>query len=147
MNNLILGLLIGLPIATGVAGYFLRKLTVQKIFKTQENKASKIINDAKNQEKEILLSAKDEALKIKEEAKKEADTKQKYIFDLERALRSKEDLLERKSQNLEDDKAKLSEKILEVEKFKEVLKKAKAEQMTTLEKIAKVSQDEAKKFC
>jgi len=146
MNNLTLMLIIGLPIATGVAGYFLRKLTVQKLAKTQETKVSKILDEAKNKEKEIILAAKDEALKIKEDAKKEIDQKQKYVLDLEKNIRSKEEILDRKSQNLDDEKKRTEEKISEIEKFKEELKKAKKEQVTTLEKIAKINRNEAKKI-
>jgi len=146
MNNLIIVLLVGLPIATGVAGFFLRKLITQKILKTQEKKIPKILEEAKNKEKELVLEAKDEALKIKEEAKKDIDQKQKYLLDLEKNLRIKENNLDRKSQNLDDDKKRIEEKVSEIESIKSELKKAKTEQVATLEKIARTSNDEARKI-
>jgi len=145
MNNLMIVLLVALPLATGVAGYFARKLFAQKSLEFQESKANKIIEEAKNKEKEILINAKDEALKIKEESKKETDQKQKYLLDLEKRLRSKEEFLDQKSQRLDAQKEELAKKVAEIENFKEELKKAKAEQMATLEKIAKISKEEAKK--
>lgn len=146
MNNLTLAFLIALPIATGVVGYYLRKLTAQKLLQAQETNASKKLDSARNQEKEIILVAKDEAIKIKEEAKKEIDQKQRYVLDLEKKIRSKEEFLDRKSQNLDDNKKELEEKIEQIKKFKETLQEAKKEQLTTLEKIAKINRDEAKRI-
>jgi ribonuclease Y len=145
MNNLTITLLIALPIATGVAGYFARKLFAQKSIKSQESKVSKIIEEAKNKEKEILIDAKSEALKINEESKKEIDEKQKYLLDLENKLRSKEDMVDQRTQRIDDQRTELENKIAEIEKFKTELKHAKTEQLATLEKIAKISRDEAKK--
>ncbi len=146
MNNLTLVLLIALPIAMGVVGYFLRKLTVQKSVKTKESKVSKRLDSAKNEEREIVLAAKDEALKIQEDAKKEAEQKQKYVLDLEKKIRAKEESLDRKSQGLDDDKKRLEEKVEQVKGFKDELSQAKTEQLKTLEKIAKIKQEEAKKI-
>ena len=141
-----LGLIIGLPIATGVAGYFLRKLTYQKSTKSQEAKADRILTEANNKGKEIILATKDEALRIKEEAKKEIEQRQKYLLDLEQNLRSKENFIDRKSQNVDQEKQNLEDKVKEVEKFKDELKRAKQEQLATLEKIAKTSQKEAREI-
>lgn len=146
MNNLTLVLLIALPIATGVVGYFLRKLTAQKTAESQESKVSKRLDAAKNKEREIILAAKDEALKIKEDAKKEIDQKQRYVLDLEKRIRSKEESLDRKSQDLDEDKKKIEERISEIKKFKKESEEAKSEQLKTLEKIAKVNREEAKKI-
>lgn len=144
MKNLTTILLIVLPIAMGVVGYFLRKLTSQKSQKSQSAKANRIVDEAKDQEKEIILQAKDEALKIKDDAKKETEEKQNYVLDLEKKLREKEGWLDRKSQNLDEEKKNLEHKISDVEQFKNELKTAKRDQIATLEKIAKINKDEAR---
>jgi ribonuclease Y len=144
MNNLVIYLLIGLPIITGVSGYFLRKFIAQKIFKTQETKAQKLVDNAHSESKEIIVSAKDEALKARQDAEKEVDLRKKYIVELEKNIRRKEDNLERKSSDLESQKSEIDNKIRDINKLKEELQKASTEQRQTLEKISKINQDEAK---
>jgi ribonuclease Y len=146
MESWLIAILIGAPVATGVGGYYLRRFVVKKQKKSLEAKAQQAIDDAHEETKEIILEAKDEAIEIKEKAEEEVQKKESYLQDLERDIRRKEEVLDRKGLALEDERTGLTDKIKQVEEFKEALKEAKKEQLKTLEKISKVSQEEAKKI-
>jgi ribonuclease Y len=146
MESWLIAILIGAPLASGVGGYYLRRFVITKQGKSLEAKSQKIIDAANDESKEIVLEAKDEAIEIKEKAEEDVEEKEKYLQDLERDIRRKEEVLDRKGLALEDERKGLADKIKQVEDFKEVLKEAKKEQLKTLEKISKVSQEEAKKI-
>lgn len=146
METWIIAVMVGAPVATGVGGYYLRKFVIQKQKKSYEAKAQKIIDDAKEESKDILLDAKDEVLEIKEKAEESLKKKEKYVLDLEKDVRRKEEVLDRRTEGLDEERKALEEKVKQVEEFKQQLKNAKTEQLKTLEKISKVSKDEAKKI-
>lgn len=108
------------------------------------------ILNAKNQEdldsksKELILSAKEEALKVKEEAKKEQDERKKELEKLETQLRERELSLERRSEKIDNDKTAIEKELDEVEKLKKEISALKEKEQKELEKVAKLSKDDAK---
>ncbi|MBI4948384.1 ribonuclease Y [Candidatus Berkelbacteria bacterium] len=108
------------------------------------------ILNAKNQEdldsksKELILSAKEEALKVKEEAKKEQDERKKELEKLESQLRERELSLERRSEKIDNDKTSLEKEQDEIQKIKEEISSLKEKTQKELEKVAKLSKDDAK---
>ena len=109
------------------------------------SKAEKIISEAKSESKETLIVAKDEALKIKEEVKKEYQVKEKEIIGFERSLRGREVNLDRKFDQLEAERKSLVKKGGEVETLKQTLRDLRTKQEESLERIAKMDKEEAKK--
>ena len=57
-------------------GYLVRKQSASSKAKSAENKAEKIITEAKTKQSELLLKAQDKALKIIEEAKREEEKRE-----------------------------------------------------------------------
>jgi ribonuclease Y len=134
------GLAVGLT-----AGYVLRKLLAVKSKDAAEAQAIGIINEAKNQEKDILIKAKEQALKIIEEAKQDEANRRRELQHLQERLEKREAAFDQKLLDLESEKQRAEEERLKFEAAREEVKKIREEQLVKLEKIAGLSQDEAKK--
>ncbi|MFA5021752.1 MAG: ribonuclease Y [Patescibacteria group bacterium] len=130
----------------GIAfGYQLRKIWAVKRKDTIETKVENLINEAKAKQKEILLAANDKALKIIEDAKVEERQRQQDLLRAQKRLESRESLFDQKLLELENKKQELLEKAERIDKIKSEIGKIKEEQMAKLEKIAGLTQEEAKK--
>ncbi|PIP21834.1 MAG: ribonuclease Y [Candidatus Nealsonbacteria bacterium CG23_combo_of_CG06-09_8_20_14_all_40_13] len=97
-------------------------------------------------QKELLLSAKDEALKIKETAKKEEEEKRRYLQEIERNLRRKEANLDLRFDTIERERQNIGYKEKEISKIKSEIELLRQEEQGKLEKVAKLSKEEAKKL-
>lgn len=82
--------------------------------------------------------------KILAEAKAELAAAREKSLASEKIVLEREKLLERKFTDLEQKKGKINQKIEEIEEFKKSIQKIQADQKTKLEKIAQLSQKEAK---
>lgn len=114
---------------------------VAKTVLTQKN-----IREAELKQKELLFKAKDEALKIKEEAKKEIDRKQRDLGDWEKNIRRKDENLDRRYDQMESEKKKITDKETETEKLKSEISRIYDEQKEKLQKISKLKTEEAKEL-
>jgi len=109
---------------------------LQKIFRRfifDKEKPKKIIAEAEEKAKEIIKKAEEEARKLMNEA-----------MTLEKQLVFREQQLERKEEELENEKKTVQKKITEIEEIKKTLEKSREEMKMKLEKVAKLSQEEAK---
>lgn len=127
-----------------IFGYLLRQILLSKSAAHAAKKAENILEEAKNKAKGLQLEAKDKALAIIDEAKKEEKERQKRINDLENRLSQREGLFDRKLLELEDKKQKTENLQNELTNQAEEIKKIKEEQMAKIEKIAQLSQEQAK---
>ncbi len=108
-------------------------------------KAEKILDEARAKQKKIELDAQEKSLKILAEAKQEESARRKEINELQKRLEQRENSFSQKLLDLQDKQQKLYDKVNEVQEIKEEIKGIKEEQMAKLEKIAGLTQDEAKK--
>lgn len=129
----------------GGAGYLARKAIARKRKDAIEAKTQNLIVNAKAKEKEILFSAKDKAIRIIDEAKKEERQRQGEINRLQKRLEQRESLFDKKLLDIESKKQDILEKVERVNKVKEEVARIKEEQMEKLQKIAKLTKDDAKK--
>ncbi|MBN1325521.1 ribonuclease Y [Candidatus Falkowbacteria bacterium] len=127
-----------------IVGYFVRKYLSGKEVKDAESKAENLIKEAKNKQREYLLQAKDKALKIIDDAKREEQERRKELFHIQQRLEKRESIFDQKLLDLENKQQRLLDKAREVEEVKERINKLKEEQFQKLEKIAKMTQAEAK---
>jgi len=126
------------------AGYFVyRKRSAIKIG-TAENKAERILSDAKAKYKKTELDAQEKALKIIDEAKKEENERRKEINSLQQRLEQRETAFSQKLLDLQEKQQKLYDKVNEVQEIKEKIKEIKEEQLAKLEKISGFNKEEAK---
>ncbi|GAB4218652.1 MAG: ribonuclease Y [Candidatus Microgenomates bacterium] len=117
---------------------FFRKFI--SIKKTQEE----LINNAKKQTEEIIAQAKKEAEKIKEEAEKKAVETASAALEVEKRLSKREEMIEEKEALIERQKQSVEDTKKYIEKLKKEIEDKKNEMLVKLEKIAKMTKDEAK---
>ena len=127
-------------------GYQMRKMWAVKRKDTAETKVEALINEAKAKQKEVLLEANDKALKIIEEAKKEEKERQQELSRFQKRLESRETLFDQKLIELENKKQELADQAEKIENVKKEISKIREEQLVKLEKVANLSQDEAKRI-
>ena len=129
-----------------VIGYFGRKQVATHSKDTAEAKAEQILNNAKSKEKEILIQAKDKSLELIEGAKKEESQRRNELKNLQSRIEKRETLFDQKLLDLENKQQRIFDKAQQVEKIKKEINKIKDDQIAKLEKIAALSQEEAKKI-
>lgn len=144
MINIILGAVAGF-LAGGVLTFVFLTLTTSKKVANAKQKADKILDEARTKEKEILLTARDEALKEKENAKKEYETKERYLEKIESDLRRRELNIDSRFEELNKTQKSIKTKEEQIEETKKILRDLRKKQEDSLERIAKMTKDDAKK--
>lgn len=145
MSTFIILLIVAAALVAGVAcGYYLRKITAL-------GKRRSIEIDIK----QMLVGAKEEAQRITDEAKKKADEKETELRDMDREkkddfkktedrLIKKEELLDARQTEIDKEVEVQKGKIEEIKKIKERADSLLAERVTTLEKVAGLTREDAK---
>ncbi|MDD2753186.1 MAG: ribonuclease Y [Candidatus Portnoybacteria bacterium] len=144
-SNLIL-IIIGVGgLATGVIlGYLSRQSIAKNQAGSIEAKLGKMTEEAKREAKETVIQAKDKAMQILEEAKREQKDREQQIMRLEDRLERKEQALEGKSHELDKKFAEVAERAEKAKEIKEELLNIQVKKLTELERVAKLSQEQAK---
>lgn len=127
-----------------ILGFVIKKVFTSQRVSSAERKAEDIINGAKQKSKDALLEANDKALKIIEDAKQEEKERRQNLQELEKRVTKRESLFDKKILELEEEKNKISQSKKQLEKNKAEIQELKNQQMAKLEKIAALTQDEAK---
>lgn len=107
------------------------------------HKAEKLIAEAKTKASDIVVKAKDDALKLTEEAKKEEEARRREITKAENRVADREANLDRKLEELDRRAEKLRVAEDEVDDLKNEIRDIRTRQQEKLEKIAKLSKQEA----
>jgi ribonuclease Y len=157
MNDIVISILIAIVVGIGLG--FLLSFIYKRNLKTQKEALEKewqhILEDAKreaeNIKKEALLQAKDIAYQTKVEAEREIRERTKELNQLDKRLRQKEDQLEKKLEHIERKENELIRREKEFQSKEQLLKEKEnnysqliKEQTLLLEKIAGITQEEAK---
>jgi len=125
-------------------GYWTRKKKISSSIDNAENKAEKILKEAKVKERDALLKAQDKALKIIDEAKEEERKRRSEISGLQNRLEQKENAFSKRLLDLQGKQQDLYDRVNKIEDAKEKIKKIKEEQLEKLKKIAGMNKDEAR---
>ena len=146
MNSIFSFIILGAgALAAGsILGYLFRQNIAKKRVGTIEAKLEKMLEGAKREAKETVIQAKDKSIKILEEAQKEQKEREQQIMRLGDRLERKEQSLEIKSQDLDKKYIEVAEKAEKVKEIKEQLLQAQAKKMAELERVAKLTQEQAK---
>lgn len=139
--------LIKAAVAGGVGiiiGYFLRQLLAQQRREALELKAKQILLDAKESSQKTLEEAKARAEKILAEAKGEQKEREKELRKIEERLAHKDELLERRSLELDKDAGVAQEKLEKLRAMKAELEKIDEQKRLELERVARLTEEEAK---
>lgn len=125
------------------AGFAYKNYTVKKMAGTAEAEAKKLIDEARDRAKEITLEAKTEALRAAEAGKQEERERQRALQDTEKRLSQRELTLDKKFEELDRRAESLRKNEADLTALKDELRQIRTKQQENLEKIAKLSKDEA----
>ncbi len=127
-----------------VLGYLIRKQLAVGQINSAEAKAEKIIADAKTKESELLLQGREKTLKLIEDTKRESDIRRKELESHQQRLEKREALFDQKLIDLQEKQQKIQEKGVQIETIKEEIKGIKQQQLERLERVAALSQEDAR---
>jgi ribonuclease Y len=140
---------ISLLIGAGI-GYFVRKHLAEAKIASAEEAAQKIIKEAEEKtqslKKEKILEAKEEVHKLRNELEKETKERRSELQRMERRILQKEEMLDKKTLQLENKEEALKKKGEETEQIQEDLKVVYQRQLLDLERISGLSTEEAKEI-
>ncbi|HSH31593.1 MAG TPA: ribonuclease Y [Candidatus Saccharimonadales bacterium] len=132
-----------LGVAGAAAGYGYKTYAAKKMTDSAESEAKKILDQAKAQAKELTLEAKTEALRTAESAKKEERAHRQQLLETENRLSQRETTLDRKLEELDKRTELLRKSETELTELKDDIRAIRTKQQANLEKIAKLSRQEA----
>ena len=130
-------------------GYTIRKKTAESKIESAEKEAQRILDnagkEAENAKKEEIVKAKEEILSSRKELDEEIRERRGDVQQQEKRLIQKEENLDKKIYSVEQKEKQLDKKEDEIEKMKEEVQKLKDSELDQLEKIARLSKEDAKK--
>lgn len=129
-------------------GMVLRKKTAESKIESAENEANRILGDAKkeaeNAKKEEILKAKEEILQKRNELDKEIKERRDDVQLKEKRMMQKEESLERRSEDFERKEKDITRRLDEIEGKKRSLDEMYSRQMSELQRISGLTEDEAR---
>ncbi len=145
MNQFIFLLIsIGCVVIGSVLGYYARQSIAKKRAGTIEAKLQKKISQVKNESETILKEARKKAERIVIRSQNESDKRRSELLRSQQILLKREHLLDNKVFLLEKNEGDIRRKAERLRGIKEDLEKLKNETEQKLEKISKLSKEEAK---
>lgn len=145
MNDVIAVAVVLLSIAGGLAaGFVARGIVAAQSVKAAQDKAGRIVAEARAQQKELILQAKEEQVRLQRELDDEGRAKRADLTNLERRLLQRDEQLDQRTDMLEERGRKLLSREQDLETQREGLAKAQQEQVRALETVSGMSVDQAK---
>ncbi len=146
MNPLTL-LLAGIAalVAGSVLGYFARQSIARKKAGTLEAELQNKILKAKKEAETIVSEAEQKARQALEKTQTEIDSRRSEVLKTERLLLKRENVLDQKISLFEDKQKDFEAKLEKLREAKQTLEKMRQEAIDNLERVAKLSEQEAKK--
>jgi ribonucrease Y len=129
----------------GIAvGFVARGMWSAQTVKSAQDKAARIVAEARTQQKDMILEAKDEKLRLGREAEDEARAKRTELQNLERRLLARDEQLDQRADMLEEKSRKINDRERDLEKEREELTRLTQEQVVALERVSGLSAEDAK---
>ncbi len=129
----------------GIAvGFVARGMWSSQTVKSAQDKAARIVAEARTQQKDMILEAKDEKLRLGREAEDEARAKRTELQNLERRLLARDEQLDQRADLLEEKSRKINDRERDLEKEREELTRLIGEQIVALERVSGLSAEDAK---
>ncbi len=130
--------LVGVGVGFGVNSY----LTTRRVG-TAQAQATKELEKSKKEADGLLDEARSKAAKLLEEGQKEESSRRRELKDIEQRFISREEALDSKLDELDKRTEKLRRSEDEVEKLKNEIRDIRTKQQEKLEKVAKLSKEDA----
>src|SRR4051794_37058957 len=125
-------------------GFVARGALANQTLKSAQDKAARIVAEARTQQKDMILEAKDGKLRLQREAEEEARAKRTELQGLERRLLGRDEQLDQRAGLLEEKSRKISDREREGEVQREELGRLNQERVAALEKVSGLSAEDAK---
>lgn len=127
----------------GGAGFGASTVLTKRRLGSAQEEADKQKEKAQKEADKLVIAAREEAAKIAEEGRKEEQARRKELKDLEQRLINREEALDNKLNELDARTEKLRKNEDEVEKLKNEIREIRTRQQEKLEKVAKLTKQEA----
>jgi ribonuclease Y len=135
----IVGVLLG-----GVLGYFVKQYIGESRIKSAQTEASRMLEEAQARAKEIELASRDQAIELRNEAEAESRQQRRELQKEEKRLQRRRETLDARVEKLEARERRLNQRQSRLDRRKNELDKLYESRTTELERIANMSQEEAK---
>ncbi|MCE5343384.1 MAG: ribonuclease Y [Eubacteriales bacterium] len=148
--NPVIGILIAVVTAIlgAAGGYAYRKQASEKKIGRTEAYAKNLLDDAMRKadekKKETILEAKEEVLRLKTELDRECRDRRTEVQRSERRIIQREESMDKKQDSLEARENQLNGRASQLQKYEETLEESRHKQEEELERIAAMTQDEAR---
>lgn len=129
-----------------IIGYFVRQYLAVSRADSVEGQLKIKVQEAKDEAKGVVLKAKEEAAKILEDIRREEKERKEQTDKIEGRLIKREELLDRRQIETDQNQKKVEEDISKLKVIKEDILKMKESEEKVLIEIANLSKDEAKKI-
>ncbi len=127
-----------------VLGFLARSRWANQSVKVAQEKAGRIVADARTQQKDLILEAKEEKIRLLREAEDEGRSRRNELASQERRLVARDEQLDQRTDMLEQRDRKLLEREIELDRQREELGKLNTERVLALEQVSGMSADDAK---
>jgi ribonuclease Y len=145
MDTALVAAVVAAAVVVGVVvGFMARGQLANQGVKSAQEKAARIVAEARAQQKEFILEAKDERLKLQREGEDEARAKRAELGTLEGRLLARDEQLDLRSDMLEQRDRKLLERERELDHSRQELARAQLDHVAALERVSGMSAEEAK---
>ena len=122
-----------------VIGFVVRGVLASQTIKAAQEKAARIVAEARAQQKDMILEAKVEKLRQQREADEEARQRRTELQNLERRLLSRDEQLDQRADMLEEKSRKINDRERDLEKERESLVRLNQERVVALEQVSGMS--------
>lgn len=139
--------ILGAAIGSASCYFFIKSLQKKKLGEATEE-AARVVSEAEKEASDIkrnrILEAKEEILKAKAEYEREREQRRGELQRFERRLLSREENLDKKNESLDRREKAIKHKEAEAQKIRNLADQLRDKQQGELERIARMSTDEAK---
>jgi len=140
---IVIAALIGMIVGGGL-GYFIKQYISESRLKSAQTEAERLIDEARASAKELELTARDKALQLRNEAEKENRQQHRELQREEGRLQKRREVMDTKLEQLENRERKLNQRQSRMDRRKSELDKLYESRTAELERIANMSQEEAR---
>ncbi len=133
------GVLVG-----GVLGYFVKQYINESRLKSAQSEVERLLEEAQTRAREIELAARDESLKLLNAAEEQNRLQRREVQREEERLQKRREMLDSRLEQLEGRERKQNQRQSKLDRRQNELDKLYQERVTELERIANMSQEEAR---
>ncbi|MFH1453065.1 MAG: ribonuclease Y [Armatimonadota bacterium] len=136
---------VGIAIGIAVLSVFQNK-KLNSAKESAKNVLESAQKEAENLKKEKLIETKDEVIKMKSQLNRETEQRRGELQKLERRILQREENIDKKYDSIDKKEKSISQKEQDIDQLKEKWNQNLIKQRDELEKVAKLSSEEAKKL-